>query len=128
MTTVTRPPVMAGASGHLLKQIRGSSLVDGIRQVAAGGSLLDPAVTRKLMDWLRAPVKEDAAARSLTAREREILDLIAGGCTNREIGQRLFLAEKTVKNYVSSVLAKLEVRRRGEAAAYLTRRRGPSDQ
>jgi two-component system response regulator DevR len=110
--------VMAGASGYLLKQIRGSSLVDGIRQVAAGRSLLDPAVTKKLMDRLRGPVQEDSTARSLTAREREILDLIAEGCTNREIGQRLFLAEKTVKNYVSALLAKLGMQRRTQAAVY----------
>jgi two-component system, NarL family, response regulator DevR len=118
--------VMAGASGYLLKQIRGSSLVDGIRQVAAGGSLLDPAVTKKLMDRLRGPVKEDSAARSLTAREREILDLIAEGCTNREIGQRLFLAEKTVKNYVSTLLAKLGMQRRTQAAVYGSNLRRPA--
>ena len=110
--------VMAGASGYLLKQIRGSSLVDGIRQVAAGRSLLDPAMTKSLLDRLREPLREDSAARSLTARERDILDLIAEGCTNREIGQRLFLAEKTVKNYVSSLLAKLGMQRRTQAAVY----------
>ena len=110
--------VMAGASGYLLKQIRGSSLVDGIRQVAAGRSLLDPAMTKSLLDRLSEPLREDSAARSLTARERDILDLIAEGCTNREIGQRLFLAEKTVKNYVSSLLAKLGMQRRTQAAVY----------
>ena len=110
--------VMAGASGYLLKQIGGSSLIDGIRQVAKGRSLLDPAVTHKLMDRLRHPVQEDPRAAALTAREREILDLIADGCTNRQIGEQLFLAEKTVKNYVSSVLAKLGMERRTQAAVF----------
>jgi two-component system, NarL family, response regulator DevR len=110
--------VMAGASGYLLKQIGGSSLIDGIRQVAKGRSLLDPRVTQKLMDRLRHPVQEDPRAASLTAREREILDLIADGRTNRQIGEELFLAEKTVKNYVSSVLAKLGMERRTQAAVY----------
>jgi two-component system, NarL family, response regulator DevR len=110
--------VMAGASGYLLKQIGGNSLVDGIRQVAAGRSLLDPAVTEKLLDRLRHPVEADPLAGSLTAREREILDLIADGCTNRQIGERLFLAEKTVKNYVSGLLTKLGMQRRTQAAVY----------
>ena len=108
--------VMAGASGYLLKQIGGNSLVEGIRQVAAGRSLLDPAVTEKLLDRLRNPVAADPLAGTLTAREREILDLIADGCTNRQIGERMFLAEKTVKNYVSSILSKLGLERRTQAA------------
>jgi len=110
--------VMAGASGYLLKQIGGNNLVEGIRQVAAGRSLLDPAVTQKLLDRLRHPVEPDPVASSLTAREREILDLIAEGCTNRQIGERLFLAEKTVKNYVSGLLTKLGMQRRTQAAVY----------
>ena len=110
--------VMAGASGYLLKQIGGNNLVEGIRQVAAGRSLLDPAVTQKLLDRLRHPVEPDPVAGSLTAREREILDLIAEGCTNRQIGERLFLAEKTVKNYVSGLLTKLGMQRRTQAAVY----------
>ena len=110
--------VMAGASGYLLKQIGGNSLVEGIRQVAAGRSLLDPAVTEKLLDRLRNPVAADPLADTLTAREREILDLIADGCTNRQIGERLFLAEKTVKNYVSGLLTKLGMQRRTQAAVY----------
>lgn len=118
--------VMAGASGYLLKQIGGSSLIDGIRHVAAGRSLLDPAVTTKLMDRLRAPVKEDPLVASLTPREREILDLIADGLTNREIGERLYLAEKTVKNYVSGMLAKLGMQRRTQAAVYGSGLRQPS--
>jgi two-component system response regulator DevR len=110
--------VMAGASGYLLKQIGGNNLLQGIRQVAAGRSLLDPAVTEKLLDRLRNPVKPDPVAGKLTAREREILDLIAEGCTNRQIGERLFLAEKTVKNYVSGLLTKLGMQRRTQAAVY----------
>jgi two-component system, NarL family, response regulator DevR len=86
--------VMAGASGYLLKQIGGISLVEGIRRVAGGQSLLDPAVTQKLLDLLRNPIEPDPVAGSLTLREREILDLIADGCSNRQIGDRLFLAEK----------------------------------
>ena len=89
--------VMAGASGYLLKQIGGNSLIEGIRQVAAGRSLLDPAVTEKLLDRLRHPVQADPVAGTLTTREREILDLIADGCTNRQIGQQLYLAEKPSK-------------------------------
>jgi two-component system, NarL family, response regulator DevR len=110
--------VMAGASGYLLKQIGGNSLVEGIRQVAAGRSLLDPAVTQKLLDRLRNPVQSDPVVGSLTVREREILDLIADGYTNRQIGERLFLAEKTVKNYVSGLLTKLGMQRRTQAAVY----------
>jgi two-component system, NarL family, response regulator DevR len=119
--------VMAGASGYLLKQIGGNSLLEGIRQVAAGRSLLDPAVTEKLLDRLRNPIQPDPVAGSLTAREREILDLIADGYTNRQIGERLFLAEKTVKNYVSGLLTKLGMQRRTQAAVYgatLRRRTG----
>jgi DNA-binding NarL/FixJ family response regulator len=118
--------VMAGASGYLLKQIGGNSLIDGIRQVAAGRSLLDPAVTQKLLDRLRHPVEPDPVAGSLTAREREILDLIADGCTNRQIGERLFIAEKTVKNYVSGLLIKLGMQRRTQAAVYGASLRRPT--
>lgn len=112
--------VMAGASGYLLKQIRSSSLVEAIRAVAAGQSLLDPSVTGKLLERLRRPPEPDSRLSGLTEREREILDLIADGLSNREIGQRLFLAEKTVKNYVSSVLAKLNMQRRTQAAVLAT--------
>jgi two-component system response regulator DevR len=118
--------VMAGASGYLLKQIGGNSLIDGIRQVAAGRSLLDPAITQKLLDRLRHPVEPDPVAGSLTAREREILDLIADGCTNRQIGERLFIAEKTVKNYVSGLLTKLGMQRRTQAAVYGASLRPPT--
>ncbi|HZA32157.1 MAG TPA: response regulator transcription factor [Propionibacteriaceae bacterium] len=110
--------VMAGAAGYLLKEIGGSSLTDAIRQVAAGRSLLDSAVTGKLLERLRHPPTEDPRLASLTAREREILDLISEGLTNREIGARLFLAEKTVKNYVSALLMKLNMASRTQAAVF----------
>jgi len=108
--------VMAGASGYLLKEIRGSSLLDGIRQVRAGRSLLDPSVTERVMRRLRVGNEQDPRLAGLTEREREILDLIAEGLTNRQIGERLFLAEKTVKNYVSILFAKLGLQRRTQAA------------
>lgn len=108
--------VMAGASGYLLKEIRGSSLIDGIRQVSAGQSLLDPSVTERVMQRLRTGKTQDPRLEALTERERDILDLIAEGLSNREIAQRLFLAEKTVKNYVSGLLAKLGMQRRTQAA------------
>jgi two-component system, NarL family, response regulator DevR len=110
--------VMAGAAGYLLKQIRGSSLVDAIRQVALGKSLLDPAVTERLLTRLREGAPQDARLASLTDREREILGLITEGLTNKQIGERLFLAEKTVKNYVSGLLSKLGMQRRTQAAVY----------
>ncbi len=112
--------VMAGASGYLLKQIRSSSLIEAIRAVAAGQSLLDPAVTGKLFDRLRRPPEPDGRISGLSVREREILELIADGLSNREIGQHLFLAEKTVKNYVSSLLSKLKMQRRTQAAVLAT--------
>jgi two-component system response regulator DevR len=110
--------IMAGASGYLLKEVGGSNLVTGIRQVAAGQSLIDPAVTQKLLDRLRNPVKESSMLDQLTPREREILNLITDGHTNRQIGEKLFLAEKTVKNYVSILLTKLGMQRRTQAAVY----------
>lgn len=110
--------VMAGAAGYLLKEVRGNNLVDAIRQIAAGNSLIDPAVTERLLVRLRDGKPQDARLASLTAREREVLILISDGHTNREIGERLFLTEKTVKNYVSSLLAKLGMQRRTQAAVY----------
>ncbi len=110
--------IMAGASGYLLKEVGGSSLVAGIRQVAEGRSLIDPAVTQKLLDRLRNPIREVSKLDALTPREREILDLITDGYTNRQIGDKLFLAEKTVKNYVSILLTKLGMQRRTQAAVY----------
>jgi two-component system response regulator DevR len=110
--------VMAGAAGYLLKEVRGTSLIDAVRQVAAGKSLLDPAVTGRLLTRLREGAPQDARLASLTDREREILGLITDGMTNKQIGERLFLAEKTVKNYVSGLLAKLGMQRRTQAAVY----------
>jgi two-component system response regulator DevR len=108
--------IMAGASGYVLKQIAGTELVDGIRKVASGLSLLDPALTQKVMDRLRHGDPQEAALSQLTEQERRILALISEGLTNRQIGERLHLAEKTVKNYVSSLLAKLGLERRTQAA------------
>ncbi len=108
--------VMAGASGYVLKEVRGNYLIDAVRQVSAGRSLLDPAITQRVLDRVRSGQQLDPRLRDLTEREREVLDLIADGLTNREIGERLFLAEKTVKNYVSRVLAKLDLQRRTQAA------------
>lgn len=108
--------IMAGASGYVLKQVRSADLVDTVRRVAAGQSLLDPAVTARVLERLRAPEPEADELAALTEREREILTLIAEGLTNRQIGARLYLAEKTVKNYVSSLLAKLGLERRTQAA------------
>jgi two-component system, NarL family, response regulator DevR len=113
--------VMAGASGYLLKEMVGSTLLEDIRQVARGRSLLDPAVTQKLMERLRAPVRPDPIIKGLTPRELEVIELIADGCTNRQIGEKMFLAEKTVKNYVTSVLMKLGMERRTQAAVFGSR-------
>jgi len=99
--------VMAGAAGYLLKDVRGHDLVDGIRRVAEGQSLLDPLVTKRVLERLRRGPQEDARLAQLTDQERKILDHIAEGLTNRQIGEQMFLAEKTVKNYVSNVLMKL---------------------
>jgi len=108
--------IMAGAAGYVLKQIRGTDLVDAVRRVAAGQSLLDPAVTARVLDRIRRGPEEPDELRSLTEQERRILALMAEGLTNREIAARMFLSEKTVKNYVSSVLAKLGMERRTQAA------------
>jgi len=110
--------VMAGASGYLLKDIRGTSLLDAIHAAAAGGSLIDPAVLEQVLARLRDGAPTDPRLASLTPREREILLLIADGLTNRQIGDRMFLAEKTIKNYVSVVLRKLDMHRRSQAAVY----------
>jgi two-component system response regulator DevR len=115
--------IMAGASGYVLKQVKGGELVRAIRTVGKGESLLDPAVTSAVLDRLRRGkhlLRDEKLAR-LSPQEERILSLVADGKTNREIGEELHLAEKTVKNYVSSILSKLEVARRAEAAAYLAR-------
>ncbi len=117
--------IMAGAAGYVLKQIRGTDLVDGIRRISAGESLLDPAVTARVLDRLRHPeTAGDARLARLTPTELRIVEMIADGLTNRAIGERIGLAEKTVKNYVSSILAKMHMSRRAEAAAYLAEHRG----
>jgi DNA-binding NarL/FixJ family response regulator len=119
--------IMAGAAGYVLKQIRGGELVRAIRTVGQGQSLLDPAVTRGVLERLRRGkhlFRDERLAR-LSPQEERILGLVADGGTNREIGGELGLAEKTVKNYVSSILSKLEVARRAEAAAYLARHTTP---
>ena len=114
--------IMAGASGYVLKQIRGAELIDAIRRVARGESLLDPAVTARVLERLRNPHPDaDDPLADLSPQERRILDHIAEGLTNRQIGEAMFLAEKTVKNYVSNLLAKLGMARRTEAAAYAAR-------
>jgi two-component system, NarL family, response regulator DevR len=113
--------VMAGAAGYVLKQIRGRDLVEGVHAVAEGKSLVEPATTKRLMAELQRSRAGDGGPGQLTPREAQILDLIAVGKTNREIGAELYLAEKTVKNYVSNLLAKLGVGRRSEAAAYAAR-------
>lgn len=115
--------IMAGAAGYLLKQIKGTDLVDAIRRVASGQSLLDPEVTARVLERLRKGPEEDERLARLTEQERKILDLIAEGLTNRQIAERIFLAEKTVKNYVSNLLAKLGMERRTEAAVFAARLR-----
>jgi two-component system, NarL family, response regulator DevR len=113
--------IMAGAAGYVLKDIRGNDLIEAIRSVAAGRSLLDPAATTRVLERLRSGTKHDPRLDSLTEQERKILELIGEGLTNRQIGERLHLAEKTVKNYVSSLLAKLGMERRTQAAAFVVR-------
>ena len=112
--------IMAGAAGYLLKQVRGQDVVNAVREVAAGRSLLDPVSTARVLDKMRHPPTDELA--TLTERERDVLELIGQGLSNREIAERLFLAEKTVKNYVTSVLAKLGMQRRTQAAAWIARR------
>ncbi|MFE0420931.1 response regulator [Streptomyces sp. NPDC058953] len=114
--------IMAGASGYVLKAIRGNELLSAVRDVAAGRSLLDPVATARVLARLRdgGPKRDDKLA-ALTEQERRILDLIGEGMTNRAIGERLHLAEKTIKNYVSSLLSKLGMERRSQAAAYVAR-------
>jgi DNA-binding NarL/FixJ family response regulator len=113
--------IMAGASGYVLKQIRGNDLVDAVRAIASGASLLDPAVTARVLERLRSPDPVDERLARLTVQERRILDLIAEGLSNRQIGAEMHLAEKTVKNYVSNLLSKLGMDRRTEAAVYVVR-------
>ncbi|MFI7229466.1 response regulator [Nonomuraea angiospora] len=115
--------VMAGAAGYVLKQIHGSDLVGAVRTVASGQSLLDPQTTAAMLQRLREQAARKDPLAALTEQERHILDLIGEGLTNRQIGEQLFLAEKTVKNYVSNLLAKLNMQRRTQAAALAARLR-----
>lgn len=115
---------MAGAAGYLLKEVRAADILSAVRTVAKGGSLLDPRTTMRLMERLRSEAgrtdKEDPLA-VLSDQERKVLDLIGEGLTNRQIGERMFLSEKTVKNYVSHLLGKLGMERRAQAAAFVVR-------
>ena len=113
--------MMAGASGYLLKQIRGTDIVDAVRRAGAGESLLDPVVTAQVLEQLRTPSADDERLARLTAQEQRILVLIADGLTNRQIASEVHLAEKTVKNYVSNVLSKLGMERRTQAAVFAPR-------
>jgi two-component system, NarL family, response regulator DevR len=108
--------ILAGAAGYVLKQIAGNDLIDGVRRVAAGQSLLDPSLVARVLDRVRTGEEQHPELSALTDQERKILALIAEGLTNRQIGERTFLAEKTVKNYVSSILSKLGLERRTQAA------------
>jgi DNA-binding NarL/FixJ family response regulator len=113
--------IMAGAAGYVVKQIRGTDLVVAVRTVASGQSLLDPQAASRVMARMRDRGRRDDPLGGLTEQERRILELIGEGLTNRQIGERLFLAEKTVKNYVSALFAKLGMERRTQAAAYAAR-------
>jgi two-component system response regulator DevR len=117
--------IMAGASGYVLKEIRSSDLVTAIRQVAAGNSLIDPTLTARVLGRLREREARKDPLSALSDQERQILELIGEGLTNRQIGERMFLAEKTVKNYVSSILAKLGLERRTQAAVLASKLLGP---
>jgi len=116
--------IMAGATGYLLKQTRTQALVDAIERAMRGESLLDPAVTQRVLERVRtAGSEKDDELALLSEQERKILDLVAEGKTNKEIAKEIFLSDKTVKNYVSSILSKLNLRRRSEAAAFIARKR-----
>jgi two-component system, NarL family, response regulator DevR len=117
--------IMAGAAGYVLKEIKGADLVGAIRQVAAGNSLIDPALTARVLDRVRNGPATAPELAELTEQELKLLALIAEGLTNRQIGERMFLAEKTVKNYVSSISAKLGLERRTQAAVLASKLLGP---
>jgi len=116
--------VLAGAAGYVLKQVKGNDILDSVRRVAAGQSLLDPSTTARMMQRMREQVERPDPLEGLTEQERRVLALIGEGLTNRQIGQRMFLAEKTVKNYVSNLLTKLGMERRTQAAAFVARMDG----
>lgn len=113
--------IVAGASGYVLKQIRGTDLIGAVRTVAGGGSLLDPTATARVMQRIRDDATKEDPLSELSDQERKILELIGEGLTNRQIGEQLFLAEKTIKNYVSSILSKLGLQRRTQAAVFVTK-------
>ena len=113
--------IMAGAAGYVLKQVRGTELLTAVKRVAAGESLLDPAITGRVLNRLRSHDDEDPRLARLTPQERRILHLIADGMTNRQIAREMHLAEKTIKNYVSNLLTKLGMERRTEAAVFATK-------
>jgi DNA-binding NarL/FixJ family response regulator len=113
--------IMAGAAGYILKQVRGNDFVDSVRRVAAGQSMLDPAMTAQVLERVRTGPPKDKALEGLTDQEQKILELIGEGLTNRQIAERMYLAEKTVKNYVSSMLAKLGLTSRTQAAIFATK-------
>jgi DNA-binding NarL/FixJ family response regulator len=119
--------IMAGASGYVLKQIRGTDLVGAVRTVASGQSLLDPRTTAAVLERMRTAAERKGPVAELSEQERTVLALIGEGLTNREIGERMFLAEKTVKNYVSHLLAKLGMQRRTQAAILATELRRTGD-
>ncbi|WP_433136115.1 response regulator transcription factor [Actinomadura nitritigenes] len=119
--------VMAGAAGYVLKQIHGSDLVGAVRTVASGQSLLDPRSTARMLQRIRARQEKQDPLKDLTDQERHILELIGEGLTNRQIGERLFLAEKTVKNYISSIFTKLGMSRRTQAAALAAQLKADTD-
>ena len=119
--------VVAGASGYLLKQIRGNDIVDAVRRVASGKSLLDPTLTDRVHEQMRREPEQDERLGRLTNQERRILVLISEGLTNRQIGESMHLAEKTVKNYVSNLLAKLGMERRTQAAVFAARLDAPPE-
>jgi DNA-binding NarL/FixJ family response regulator len=113
--------IMAGAAGYILKQVKGNDFVDTVRRVAAGQSMLDPAVTAQVLERLRSGPKVNPLVEQLTGQEQRILELIGEGKTNRQIAEEMFLAEKTIKNYVSSLLAKLGLESRTQAAIFATK-------
>jgi DNA-binding NarL/FixJ family response regulator len=119
--------IMAGASGYVLKEIKGTDLVSAVRQVAAGNSLIDPSMTARVLERVRNPHPTAPELEQLTEQELTLLALIAEGLTNRQIGEQMFLAEKTIKNYVSSILSKLGLERRTQAAVLASRLLGPPD-
>jgi DNA-binding NarL/FixJ family response regulator len=119
--------ILAGAAGYILKQVREADILGAVRTVAAGGSLLDPAATARVMSRMREQAGASDPLQGLSEQERRVLDLIGEGLTNRQIGERMFLAEKTVKNYVSNLLAKLGMQRRTQAAAFVARLGDPTD-